>query len=819
VVRVQLVDDAEFGGTVYMGEVTREEIHELTGSEYKQRSLTVRARLRDRFLARAQQQFAEQGQDVSRLEVPAGASAEKLEQIDARIPDEVTVPIRRRLFRTGNFDLTNTHFHWVPDYAIAIEGESRPEWALLLERTEWGRFYGYPDAFRLTTDRPISETETVLTRVIAEAQSHLASLDAPVRRKLESTLEQARTRLEQERIEQTREFLGQFDLPGPRQRQKVLVEPPLGSAVDLAEADPQQMQVARVVQLWQGHQQAWKMYLRHHGPSRKRLDRAERIDDEEVTEASEALGDAELEVRQAELDTEAEFMGLAESLAEIDYRIATLRDQRNQIQYRFGRAESLLELDPDQKTALQAAAEQAVSAMDLAISQARGRSRAVWDELEEILAAAPVQEEVAQARQTVKDYVAAQTSGRRRNAELSATIGRIRSENARYALSMRTADGQEKDVILSHIVRAFAPNQLSDSFSEKLGIYASRWWEFLSADPREANSEGGVFPAIFGTVLMTLLMSVAVVPFGVLAALFLREYAKQGPIVSAIRIAINNLAGVPSIVFGVFGLAFFCTGVGSFIDGGAERINIETWAQRDWFMGIGVLVAIVLGAVVAGLFSPRRAGPSANRGKWISWMSLALWFAAAGMVIWLVVVNPYYEGFYRARGNNPTFGKGALIWASLTLALLTLPVVIVSTEEALAAVPNSMREGSYGAGASKWQTIRRIVLPRAMPGIMTGAILAMARGAGEVAPLMLVGAVKIAPELPIDGEFPFGVNRSFMHLGFHIFDLGYKSQNSEAAKPVVFTTTLLLILIIATLNLAAIWLRARLRKKFETNQF
>jgi phosphate transport system permease protein len=130
-----------------------------------------------------------------------------------------------------------------------------------------------------------------------------------------------------------------------------------------------------------------------------------------------------------------------------------------------------------------------------------------------------------------------------------------------------------------------------------------------------------------------------------------------------------------------------------------------------------------------------------------------------------------------------------------------------------------MREGSYGAGASKWQTIRRIVLPRAMPGIMTGAILAMARGAGEVAPLMLVGAVKIAPELPIDGEFPFGVNRSFMHLGFHIFDLGYKSQNSEAAKPVVFTTTLLLILIIATLNLAAIWLRARLRKKFETNQF
>ena len=243
---------------------------------------------------------------------------------------------------------------------------------------------------------------------------------------------------------------------------------------------------------------------------------------------------------------------------------------------------------------------------------------------------------------------------------------------------------------------------------------------------------------------MTLVMSLAVVPFGVLAALYLREYAKAGLIVSTVRIAVNNLAGVPSIVFGVFGLGFFC-----YIIGG----GIDQW-------------------------------------------------------------------FFPANLPNPTFGKGGLLWASLTLALLTLPVVIVATEEALSAVPRSMREGSYACGASKWQTIWRIVLPRALPGIMTGMILAIARGAGEVAPLMLVGAVKLAPELPIDGTFPFlHPQRSFMHLGFHVYDLGFQSQNSEAAKPMVFTTTLLLIAIIATLNLAAVWLRARLRRRFDVGKF
>ncbi|MCA3006628.1 MAG: ABC transporter permease subunit, partial [Phycisphaerales bacterium] len=142
-------------------------------------------------------------------------------------------------------------------------------------------------------------------------------------------------------------------------------------------------------------------------------------------------------------------------------------------------------------------------------------------------------------------------------------------------------------------------------------------------------------------------------------------------------------------------------------------------------------------------------------------------------------------------------------------------VVIVATEEAVAAVPRSMREGSYGCGASKWQTIQRIVLPRAMPGIMTGMILAMARGAGEVAPLMLTGAVKSASGLPISSEFPFfHLERSFMHLGFHIYDVGFQSPDSEAARPIVWCTTLLLILVVVTLNLTAIRIRSRLRRKF-----
>lgn len=350
----------------------------------------------------------------------------------------------------------------------------------------------------------------------------------------------------------------------------------------------------------------------------------------------------------------------------------------------------------------------------------------------------------AQAAQAQFDAAGSRADGE--FARIRAEIKTLNDENARYVMLMETVQGQEKPLQVSDVVRAYPANQLS--LPQKAGVYASRWGEYLTDEPREANSEGGVFPAIFGTVLMTLIMSLLVVPFGVLAALYLREYARGGVVISAVRIAVNNLAGVPSIVFGVFGLGFFCYLMGGTIDD--------------------------------------------------------LFFAA------------------KKASGGPTFGTGGLFWASLTLALLTLPVVIVATEEALSAVPNSMREGSYACGASKWQTIKRIVLPRAMPGIMTGMILAMARGAGEVAPLMLVGAVKLSMELPgeIDSIAPYiHVERSFMHLGFHIYDLGFQSQNSEAAKPMVFTTTLLLIAIIAMLNLAAVWLRTRLRRKFLVSQF
>jgi phosphate transport system permease protein len=302
---------------------------------------------------------------------------------------------------------------------------------------------------------------------------------------------------------------------------------------------------------------------------------------------------------------------------------------------------------------------------------------------------------------------------------------------------MRVAGGREKELALSQIVRAYQPNALS--VLAKVGLYVSKLWEFVAADPRESNTEGGIFPAIFGTVMMVLIMSVAVVPFGVLAALYLREYARQGVLVRTVRIAVNNLAGVPSIVFGVFGLGFFVYFVGGSID---------------------------------ALFFPERL-------------------------------------------PAPTFGTGGILWASLTLALLTVPVVVVATEEALAAVPRENREGSLALGATKFETVWRVVLPNALPGILTGLILAMARGAGEVAPLMITGVVKLAPSLPLDWHWPLlHLDRKFMHLGFHIYDVGFQSPNVEAAKPMVYATTLLLLGIIITLNLAAILIRNRLRRRF-----
>ena len=325
---------------------------------------------------------------------------------------------------------------------------------------------------------------------------------------------------------------------------------------------------------------------------------------------------------------------------------------------------------------------------------------------------------------------------------LAAEAARLKEEDGKTQIVLADVNGQTKTLTLSTILRFYPANALG--LAGKLEVYLSRWWEFLSEEPREANTEGGVWPAIFGTAAMTLLLVIVVAPFGIVTALYLREYARQGRLVSLVRICVNNLAGVPSIVYGVFGLGFF---------------------------------AYLIGGTIDSLF-------------------------------------------YAERLPNPTFGTGGLLWASLTLALLTVPVVIVATEEALAAVPRSMREGALACGASKWQTIRTIVLPRALPGILTGVILAMARGAGEVAPLMLVGVVKLAPELPIDGTFPFiHLERSFMHLGFHIYDVGFQSRNAEAGKPMVYMTTLLLILLIFAMNIAAIVIRNRLKRRFAGSQF
>lgn len=368
------------------------------------------------------------------------------------------------------------------------------------------------------------------------------------------------------------------------------------------------------------------------------------------------------------------------------------------------------------------------------------------------------------------------------------------------------------------IVRLVQVNEITTA--GKIGVYLDRWGEFLFDEPREANSEGGVFPAIWGTIVMTLIMTIAVVPFGVMAALYLREYAGGGPLVSLIRISINNLAGVPSIVYGVFGFSFFCYTIGAYIDGGAKNADITPWPSYVWFVWMALCAIVGTCAFLASFASSGPTGNASRSKKMIARAALVLWLACLAIMAALILKSPFFDGFYQAQLPNPTFGKGGLLWAALTLALLTLPVVIVATEEALAAVPNSLREGSLACGASKWQTIRRIILPHARPGILTGAILAMARGAGEVAPLMLVGALPSAPDLPLDGEFPFfHGSRSFMHLGYQIYTLGFQSQNSDAAVPMVFTCTLLLIAIVAALNIFAILLRARLKKRFAGNQF
>lgn len=311
----------------------------------------------------------------------------------------------------------------------------------------------------------------------------------------------------------------------------------------------------------------------------------------------------------------------------------------------------------------------------------------------------------------------------------------------RDQMVMTMSDGREVAIPLSKVVEAYRPNAMSTP--EKFGFYFHEMWKFVSGDPREANTEGGIFPAIFGTVLMVMIMAILVTPFGVVAAVYLKEYATQGPLIRLIRIAVNNLAGVPSIVYGVFGLGFFVYFLGGSID----------------------------------------------------------------------------ELFFQASLPSPTFGTPGLMWASLTLAILTVPVVIVATEEGLSRIPRNIREGSLALGATKAETLWRTVLPMAAPAMMTGLILAVARAAGEVAPLMMVGVVKLAPALAVDTIAPYlHLDRQFMHLGFHIYDVGFQSPNVEAARPLVYATALLLVMIIIVLNITAISIRNRLRENSKASE-
>ncbi|MDE0155663.1 MAG: phosphate ABC transporter permease PstA [Gammaproteobacteria bacterium] len=321
--------------------------------------------------------------------------------------------------------------------------------------------------------------------------------------------------------------------------------------------------------------------------------------------------------------------------------------------------------------------------------------------------------------------------------DFTARLSNLYGQLNRASFVATLAGGQEAELLFAKVVRAYRPNAMN--VKDKTVFYFEKLWEFVSGDPREANTEGGIFPAIFGTVLMVMIMAVLVTPFGVVAAVYLKEYARQGPFTRLIRIAVNNLAGVPSVVYGVFGLGFFVYFLGGTID----------------------------------------------------------------------------ELFFPESLPAPTFGTPGIMWASLTMAILTVPVVIVSTEEGLARVPRAIREGSLALGATKAETLWRTVLPMTASAMLTGLILAIARAAGEVAPLMLVGVVKLAPSMPLDGNFPFlHLDRKFMHLGFHIYDVGFQSPNVEAARPLVYATAFLLILIIIFLNLAAIKVRNTLREKY-----
>lgn len=694
--------------------------------------------------------------EIERVKGAAGLPAGSL--------DEAGRP-RRRLYQVGNRDLGQEPFRWVSFYEVA--SIDRPTWAVQVERDAWGLWLGEPRAL-------IEQREVLVPAghaVVSAESIEVGGVSRSV----------------------TREAVG-------------------------TEGDGQQ-RVRERVTLAEGPDATWAALERLRPEIDATQAKINRINKYELGSNSASIEAVRRRIREAELDLEDAQAG----------RVATMPV------WRFAGSIAV------------AAGLIGVAAMLRRNWAARKPHRPpVWQRVAmagmcigaAMIGLDAMLERPWQERMTVERLAEIKAQGDAERVALEADGERImtsmrslEAENDRYRIVIEapTTGGArfapvrstlpDEPMKVSQLVRMVPANQLT--WSGKVEVYFDRWWELLTDDPRESNTEGGVFPVLFGTVMMTLLLSVIVVPLGVLAALYMREYAKQGVLISVIRVAVNNLAGVPSIVYGVFGLGFFCYTVGGYIDAGpyggetVERVSTSQWGGMMAVLGVTIVSALAAG----WLGTPTPGTETTRTQRYLKTLMAMLWLGAVGLAVWLLATTPYFNGFFRERASA-TMGTKGLLWGALTLAILTLPVVIVATEEAITAVPKTMREGSYGCGASKWQTIRRIVLPGAMPGIMTGMILAMARGAGEVAPLMLVGAVKLAPELPMSGEFPFvHLERSFMHLGFHIYDLGFQSPDSEAAKPLVWTTTLVLIVVVVVLNLAAIMIRARLRAKVRSNQF
>ncbi len=669
---------------------------------------------------------------------------------DADESDESKPLSTRRLYRVGNRDIGKQPFLWIPD--TEIEQTTRPDSAVMLERLEWGVWLGMPQGVLL---------EELVTAPAGAPEPSLSSDTEYGPARVESTL-----------LSTSDSGLRTYRV------QRFVAEDP-AQALDL---------------MRKIHPEALKR--------RAKIDYLRRV---EVGRVNHHLDQKRLAIRRAEqrqADGDSAALPIALwpilPLAGIAAIYAGIRLRRRthetSLRHALGAAACTLAF---------------VAGLALFYGAWVGRPWQPGPLSPEALASL-VETRTAEAREleAEHEHVLDQIDA------LEAEDARVRiivtdPETNRFAPTSQTEP--DRPLLLSQVVRIVAANDLN--FTQKLLVYVSRWHEFLTEPPRQANTAGGIFPVIFGTVLLTILLSVVVVPLGVLAALYLREYARQGPLTSLLRIAINNLAGVPSIVYGVFGLGFFCYTVGPFIDSGPQT----SLPQIQWWIalaGAAIVIAAAVGLVAAARSTDMPRARRASR-----YLLPTLWIGAIALVALLVVKTPYFDGLFSHRESS-VFAARGLLWSSLTLALLTLPVVIVATEEAIAAVPTSLREGSYGCGASKWQTIRRVVLPGAMPGVLTGTILAMARGAGEVAPLMLVGAVKLAPELPISSEFPFiHFERSFMHLGFHIYDLGFQSPDSDAARPFVWTTTLLLITIVGVLNLGAVIIRSRLRARLHTGQF